>query len=131
MAKAFQLVSRSTGKTVVGRLTVASTFWPRFVGWQFRGRPDCDEGLLIVPCSSVHTCFVRFAMDVIFLDRKASVLAVRRNLRPWRLAFGPRDSHAVVEVMAGSANVQPGEVVRLETTGTGTVAPSAAVFLFE
>ena len=73
-----------------------------------------NSGLLLVPCNSVHTCFVRFPVDVVFLDDRGCVLAVRHNLRPWRLAFGPRKSHAVLEMPAGTTELQPGEALRLE-----------------
>jgi len=130
VAGAFQLVNKSTGKNVVACLTIASTFWQRFVGWQFRGRPDSDDGLLIVPCNSVHTCFVRFPIDILFLDRVGVVLDVRRNLRPWRLALGPRDTHAVVEILPGTSGVQPGDMLRL-TAVSGETTPKAAAFLLD
>ena len=85
-------------------------------GCNSAARSPADAGLLLVPCNSVHTCFVRFPVDVVFLDGHGCVLAVRRNLRPWRLAFGPRKTHAVLEVLAGAADVQAGEKLRLEPT---------------
>ncbi len=127
----FRLVSKTTGKTVVARLTIADTFRPRFVGWQYRSKPAADAGLLLVPCNSVHTCFVRFAMDLLFLDPKGTVLAVRRNLRPWRFALGPRNTHAVVETLPGAADVQPGETLRLKAAQGDATAPRAAAFLLE
>ncbi len=131
MSKSFQLVSKSTGNTVVAHLTIASTFWPRFIGWQFRSRPHSDEGLLIVPCNSIHTCFVRFPIDVLFLDRKGMVLDVRRRLRPWRAALGPRSCHAIVETLSGSSDVAPGEVLRLQIAEAAATPPKAAAFLLE
>jgi uncharacterized membrane protein (UPF0127 family) len=129
VADGWRLVSRTTGKTIVSQLTIAAGFWSRFVGWQFRVKPAAGEGLLIVPCNSIHTCFVRFAMDLIFLDRNGTVLAVRRKVRPWRLAVGPSKSHAVVEVVAGAAGVQPSEVLRLAAAEGGTTIPPSAAFL--
>jgi uncharacterized membrane protein (UPF0127 family) len=128
---AYQLSSRTTGKTIVSQLAIAASFWSRFVGWQFRRKPAAGEGLLLVPCNSIHTCFMRFAIDAIFLDRKGTVLDVRRGLRPWQFAIGPRNSHAVIEFAAGAADVRPGEVVRLEATGSSKVVPRAAAFLVD
>ena len=68
-------------------------------------------------------------MDVVFLDRNGKVAAVHRNVRPWRLAFGPKTSHAVVEVVARAADVQPGEMLRLECGNRGTTFPKAVAFL--
>ena len=84
------------------------------------------------PCNSVHTCFVRFPVDVVFLDDRGCVLAVRHNLRPWRLAFGPRKTHAVLEMTAGSTGSQPGEVLRLEPADASqSTAPTSVAFLQE
>ena len=125
-------MSKTTGKTVVANLTIADGFWSRAVGLQFRRPLASDAGLLLVPCNSVHTCFVRFPLDVVFLDDHGIVTAVRRNLRPWRAAWGPRKSHATLEVIAGSADLQPGEKLRLEAAGRGeTTPPKAASFLQE
>ena len=127
MATIWRLVSETTGKIVVARLTIADGFWPRLAGLQFRRPLASDAGLLLVPCNSVHTCFMRFAVDVVFLDGNGSVLAVRRSLRPWRLAWGPRKSHAVLELLAGSADLQPGEKLRLEPAGRGEQKPPRTV----
>ena len=55
-----RLVSETSGKVLIGRLTVADTFWSRFVGLQFQRKLAAGAGLLLVPCSSVHTSFLRF-----------------------------------------------------------------------
>ena len=112
------LLSETTGKTVVARLKIADGFWSRLAGLQFRRPLPADAGVLLVPCNSVHTCFMHFPVDVVFLDSQGAVLAIRRNLRPWRLARGPRGSHAVLEVLAGSADLQPGEKLRVEPAST-------------
>jgi uncharacterized membrane protein (UPF0127 family) len=126
----WRLVSETTGKTVVARLAIADGCLSRLVGLQFRRRLPADAGLLLVPCNSVHTCFVRFSVDVVFLDGVGRVLAIRRDLRPWRLAIGPRGSHAVLEVNAGAADVCPGETLRLESaTKSETHPPTSVAFL--
>ena len=124
-----RLVSETTGKTVVARLTIADSFWSRFAGLQLRRPLPSAAGLLLVPCNSVHTCFVRFPLDVVFLDHGGSVLAVRRSLRPWRLAWGPKKSHAVLEMAAGSTEVQVGETLRLEPTEGESSPPRSVAFL--
>jgi hypothetical protein len=50
-------------------------------------------------------------------------------LRPWRLAIGPRKCHAVLEVVAGVADLQTGEVLRLETLEKGALLPKCVEFL--
>ena len=130
MAKTWRLVSKTTGKIVVGQLRIADGFGSRLAGLQFRRPLPPDAGLLLVPCNSVHTCFVRFPVDVVFLDDRGCVSAVRQHLRPWRLAVGPRKTHAVLEMPAGATAVQPGEALRLEPADESESAtPKSVAFL--
>jgi uncharacterized membrane protein (UPF0127 family) len=86
---------------VVERLEVADGFWSRLWGLQFRKELPAGSGLLLVPCSSIHTCWMRFAIDLVCLDSNGTVLAVKPNIRPWRVAFPPRGTHAILELAAG------------------------------
>jgi len=58
-------------------------------------------GLWIVPCESVHTFFMQFALDLIYLDRKLRVKKVRRNVSPWRVSACLR-AHSVLELPVGA-----------------------------
>jgi uncharacterized membrane protein (UPF0127 family) len=73
------------------------------------------EGLLLKPCGSVHTLFMRFPIDVVFLDRDLSVVAVRPELVPWRTARA-RGAKVTLELAAGEAarlGIAPGVRLRL------------------
>ena len=129
MADTWQLLNGATGKIIVAQLEIADSFGSRLVGLQFRRKLPAEAGVLLVPCNSVHTCFVRFPIDVVFLDDRGSVLAVRRNVRPWRMAVGPRKSHAALEMNAGSAELQPGEALRLARSEGHASPPRSVAFL--
>ena len=60
------------------------------------------EGILLRPAGSVHTLFMRFAIDVVFLDHDLTVVGVVPGLRPWR-ASGRRGAKAALELAAGEA----------------------------
>ena len=68
------------------------------------GRPSLapGEGLLLTPASAVHTFFMRFAIDVVFLDRDLRVLSIAHNVRPWRAA-GRSGARAALELPAGES----------------------------
>jgi uncharacterized membrane protein (UPF0127 family) len=71
------------------------------------------EGLWIVPCEAVHTFGMRFAIDLVFLDRRNVVRKVRSSVRPWRLS-GCLRAHSVIELAAGtlkSTPVHPGDTL--------------------
>ncbi|MBB1117355.1 DUF192 domain-containing protein [Stenotrophomonas sp. W1S232] len=77
-------------------------YWhQRARGLLARPRLQPGQGLLIEPCASVHTCFMGYALDLVFLDRGNRVLGWREHLPPWRAA-GLRGAHATLELPAGS-----------------------------
>ena len=60
------------------------------------------EGILLRPAASVHTFFMRFPIDVVFLDGDGVVLRIERELPAWRVA-ACRGAKAAVELAAGEA----------------------------
>ena len=64
---------------------VAETFAERLRGLIGRDGLAPGEGLLITRCNCIHTFFMRFPIDVAFLDRRGAVVKTVRNVRPWRL----------------------------------------------
>ena len=88
-----------------------ATALERMRGLLGRRELNKDEGLLISPCNSVHTFFMRYAIDVIFLDRENVVVKVVHGMKPYRLAMAVGSS-SVLETRAGVASlagIQPGD----------------------
>ena len=84
------------------RLRMATTRASRLRGLIGRPLPEPGHGLLLSPARSVHTCFMRFPIDIVFVDRDLVVLGVARAVGPWRLR-GRRGARAVLELAAGEA----------------------------
>jgi uncharacterized membrane protein (UPF0127 family) len=79
-------IARLPTQTMLGReLPVASDVRSRLLGLAFLDRDSAGPGLLIPRCSSVHTCWMRFPLDIWFLDAGGAPLAVRRGVPPWRV----------------------------------------------
>jgi len=93
---------RPDGTVACERCTVAHRMWPRMRGLLGKRRLDSGEGLLIRPAPSIHTFFMRFPIDVVFLSRQGEVLKVAERVPPWR-ARSCRHSYAVLELAAGEA----------------------------
>ena len=89
-------------RVVCERCLVADSPWPRMRGLLGRSGLESGEGLLLRPTGSVHTFFMRFPIDVVFLARDGEVLKVARALPPWRTA-GTRGAKAVLELAADEA----------------------------
>jgi len=112
-----RLVNARTGATVASVVELAATRVERRRGLLGRNALDLSAALILAPCAAVHTAFMRFPIDVVFVDRDGHVRTLVRNLRPWRIAASPR-AYAAVE-MAGGINrdLMPGD--RLYLTGAG------------
>jgi len=67
-----------------------------------RASLEAGEGVLLRPAGSIHTFFMRFPIDAVFLDAELVVRAIRPHLGPWRLAAA-RGSKSVLELAAGEA----------------------------
>ena len=67
------------------RAKIARTFFERAKGLIGTKRLPPGEGLLILRCNSIHTFFMSFPIDAVFLDRNDNVVKAVRNIRPWRL----------------------------------------------
>jgi uncharacterized membrane protein (UPF0127 family) len=85
------------------QVRVARTFVSRFVGLLNRSDLGGDEGLLLVPGGSIHTLWMQFAIDVIFLDESWKILRVAAEVPPWRWVHAPRRTRFVLELAAGRA----------------------------
>ena len=94
-------VERENGEVVCGRCLLADNAWTRFRGLLGRNGLADDEGLLLRPAGSIHTLFMRFAIDAVFLDRQDTVVKIVRSLGPWRFAAARR-AKRTLELPAGS-----------------------------
>jgi uncharacterized membrane protein (UPF0127 family) len=95
------IVNLTRGNAVcVGEL--ADRPLPRMRGLLGRSGLPAGEGLLLRPAPSIHTAFMRFPIDAVFLDRELRVLQIVERLRPWRMA-SKRGARAVLELSAGES----------------------------
>jgi uncharacterized membrane protein (UPF0127 family) len=96
---------------------VARSFLSRCVGLLGSGPLPEDHGLLFTPGGSVHTWYMRFAIDVVFLDAELHVTKVMHALRPWAFGWAPAGTHYVLELRAGkAASIGLGVGARLRVT---------------
>ncbi len=108
-------LQRQDGVVVCERCRVADRPPARMKGLLGRSQLPGGEGILLRPTSSIHTWFMRFPIDVVFVDRELRVLRIAPDLGPWKLA-ARRGSHAVLELAAGECErrgLREGDVLRL------------------
>ena len=87
----------------VCRCRVASSFASRFRGLMGVASLPPGTALLLPRTSSVHTHFMRFPIDVVFLDSERRIVSITRAVRPWRFAKA-KGADSVLELGAGECD---------------------------
>jgi uncharacterized membrane protein (UPF0127 family) len=95
-------LTRTDGGVACARCSVANRPWTRMRGLLGRSGLDAGEGMLFPRTGSVHTMFMRFPIDVVFLDAELRVLSVRAAVPAWR-AVKERGAKWTLELAAGEA----------------------------
>lgn len=104
------LFNRENGNVIAMKLREADTFWKRLRGLMFEPELPIGTALHIVPCRSIHTFFMRFPIDVLYLDRNRKVVAAEERILPRRMGKLVRDADSVLELPAGSIRATSTEV---------------------
>jgi uncharacterized membrane protein (UPF0127 family) len=95
-------VRNVTRRTDLGRkVRIASSFLDRVIGLLATSSLGSEEGLWISPCKSIHTFFMRYPIDVLFLDAKGIVVN-QSTVQPWRISGWHAKSRGVLELSAGT-----------------------------
>ena len=124
-------VSNLTRQTHLGdRVQIAGNGRDRRKGLLGRECLDNGEGLWIVPCEAVHTFGMRFAIDLVYLDRKHRVVKTRSQVPPWRVSTC-LTAHSVIELAPGTirkTRTMRGDTLAFDyqprANGTGTAQPA-------
>jgi len=110
-------VRNHTRNTVLGdAVELADTSETRRVGLLQHERLEPGSGLWIVPCESVHTFFMKFPIDLVYLDKQRKVRKVRHAVPAWRLS-ACLSAHSILELPAGTAEKSgtlPGDELVIE-----------------
>jgi uncharacterized protein len=113
------LMNARTGRPVASHVDVAVSRQARRRGLLGRTTLKTTEALVLAPCAAIHTLFMRFAIDVVFVGGDGRVLRVVRDLPPWSMAIAPLAA-AVIELPAGaigSNRVAIGDQLYLDQNG--------------
>jgi uncharacterized protein len=103
------LVNQRTDEALADRIELAVTRNDRRKGLLGRDVFETSSALIIAPCFSIHTMFMRFDIDAVFVDDDGRAVKVVQGMGPWRIAVQPF-AHAVVELPAGSLRERPVDV---------------------
>lgn len=116
----YSVVNQTKHQSLGEKIREAETFFQRALGLLGNKRLNKGEGLYIPNCRSIHTFFMRFPIDVIFIDKNNGIVKVISNLMPFRLGFGPFNTAGVLEFSAGTLNdnhCHTGDIISFTHTG--------------
>lgn len=118
-----RLVNRTNGRVIADRVDRADSFWKRFRGLMFRGKFSAGDALLFELSRpkryGIHMFFVRFPIDLLYLDSEFTVVELRPRLKPWRTYRPKVKARYLVELPAGAISrtgTKKGDKLKLENT---------------
>lgn len=95
-----KIINVRTNETILEELQTADTFFSRFRGLMGVKALSKNTGLKIAPCNSVHCFFMRFPIDVIFLDKENRVVHIQKSMKPGSISPIIRKAKYVIEANA-------------------------------
>ena len=113
-----QIVNISKGIVIASKAQIATSMGQRMKGLLGRKGLAPDEALVLKPCSSIHTFFMRFPIDVLFVDKNVQIVRLIQNMPPYRFSPFVWASYLAIELPAGKisqTNTQIGDRIRIQS----------------
>ena len=79
-----KIVVKSDKRVIAEKAMLADSFFKRLKGLMFSKKMDGYDALILNPCNSIHTFFMKYSIDVVFLNKESKIIKIKRGLRPWR-----------------------------------------------
>ncbi|MFN3455389.1 MAG: DUF192 domain-containing protein [Pseudobdellovibrio sp.] len=103
LAKLYKIQKDKPALLLVEKLEIAESFWARGKGLLGRKILPDGDALWIKPCNNIHTFFMRFTIDCVFIDEKLQVTHVSEGVKPFRVVGPYWKAVSVLEFPAGAA----------------------------
>ncbi len=90
-------------EALICKSRIATTFVPRLMGLMLRSGIGDDEAIVFPKCNSIHTFFMRFPIDVLFVAKNGQVVEIQNSLGPWRMLMPRKNVSHTVEMRSHRA----------------------------
>lgn len=100
-----KIINLSNNAVLADKAKVAATFWTRLVGLLNRNSLEKGEALVLKPANSIHTFFMRFPIDVLFLDKNGKIIGLFSVFRPFRISPVYFGASVAIELPAGTCQL--------------------------
>lgn len=94
-------INIKTGQVIAGDLEMKDTFLGRLIGLLGKRGLKTGQGIVLKPCYQIHTFFMSFSIDVVFISKDFKVLKVMKDVKPWHLSPIVLKSLYTLELAAG------------------------------
>jgi len=112
-----KVINLSRNTILADKAAKAESPFARLAGLLKRKSLDEGEALILSPSSGIHSFFMRFTIDALFLDKTGKVIAILPSFKPWRLSSIYFSAHTVIELPEGTINLtqsQPGDTIQIK-----------------
>lgn len=109
------LVNKDYNTVISDNLTVADTYFKRLKGLMFTKELPSQNALQIIPCSEIHTFFMNYSIDVLYLDGNNSIVYMDEKLQPRKVGKYVKNAKSVIELPEGKikeADIKVGQTVQ-------------------
>lgn len=113
-----QIIDSLTGTILFSNASIADSFFKRLLGLMFRKEMNEEEILIFHRAGLIHTCFMRFPLDIIFLDNEMKVIKLCETVKSWRVV-GCTKSEYTIECEGGqiiTKNIKVGQTIQIKET---------------
>jgi uncharacterized membrane protein (UPF0127 family) len=110
------ITNETRHQTIADKAARAGSFFARGRGLMFTAPLPVGGGLVIEPCSSIHMFFMRYPLDILFLNKQGKVVFMYRGIKPWRLGRVVRGARLAIELPEGTiaeSGTQIGDTVSI------------------
>lgn len=96
-----EIINKKNNEILAQKVIIADKFLSRLMGLMFKKKLEKNAGMLIYPCNSVHTFFMKFPIDVVFISKEYEVLYVIENMSPGKTSKFIKRAKSVLELPSG------------------------------
>lgn len=91
-----------TNQTLARKVICANRVWSRVIGLMGKKELTCGHALYIYPCKQIHTFFMRFSIDCLFIDKDHRVVRLLEQIEPWKISPAVDKAYGVIELPSGT-----------------------------
>ncbi|MCL6570428.1 MAG: DUF192 domain-containing protein [Bacillus sp. (in: Bacteria)] len=97
-----KVVNLTNGAELANHLAIADTFFKRLKGLMFSKSLPAGHGLLIRPCQAIHTFFMKYSIDVLYLSKDFEIVGLDETLKPAKVGKYQKRATSVLELPSGT-----------------------------